>query len=366
MSKLIIKIFLHIFSWAAFILLPVVFLFQPGVFPKAPFVFILAKGIEFLLLIVFFYFNSLLFLPKLWKKQKHVSYIVIIVLSACLILCVSNTFRLGGAMPPLPLPAFKNIAMRIGNLSLLITFSLVWAVSSCLWLLDEWQKTEKRLEVSERELLRAEIAQLKSRLHPHFLFNTLNGIYTLTLLKQDAASDAVLKLSKLMSYVLLEANHDYVSLKKDLDHLINFVELNKMRVTSRSPVSLEVQGEMDGISIAPLILLTFVENTFKYGVSNTEYSPIDISIRLEGLILTLMCRNKIFLRHDASLNQTGIGLANTKKRLDLMYPSKYKLQISEENGEYWVQLSILLSANGSKNSQYTAPLINTDTIYSTI
>jgi LytS/YehU family sensor histidine kinase len=243
----------------------------------------------------------------------------------------------------MPSGHLREINPRFGVFPFVSTFCIVWVVSSGLRLLKEWQKSEQRLKKSEHERLNAELNQLKSQINPHFLFNTLNGIYTMTVLKNEAAPQTIIQLSNLMSYVLGEAGADYVSLKKDIDHLQAFIELNRLRLTEKSPVTFTLEGNIDGLSIAPLLLLPFVENAFKYGVSNSVDSPIDISLKIIGKQLHFTCKNQIF-RYDVEIPaQHGIGIANTRRRLALMYPDQYNLQVLEAPFTYEVALQLDLS-----------------------
>jgi sensor histidine kinase YesM len=218
-----------------------------------------------------------------------------------------------------------------------LLFNLAWASSSGIRLSLEWKNAEERRQKSENANLSAELSQLKSQLNPHFLFNTLNGIYTLSLSKDDAASEAVLKLSHLLRYVMAETSADFVPLERELEHLKHFVALNQMRLTAQTPVLFHIEGKAGGYQIVPLLLLPFIENAFKFGSSARDYSPINVNILIKNNILTFTCQNHIRNTLDDS---TGIGIANTTRRLELLYPKRYQLDISNQGGIFNVLLKI--------------------------
>jgi LytS/YehU family sensor histidine kinase len=136
---------------------------------------------------------------------------------------------------------------------------------------------------------------------------------------------------------MAETNVDFVPLERDLEHLRHFVALHQMRLTAKTPVSFKVEGDLSAHRIAPLLLLPFVENAFKFGTSAREESPIDISVKIEGNVLEFICQNHI---RSTISDSTGIGIANTRRRLDLLYAGRYVLEIRERAGLFRVELKI--------------------------
>ncbi|GAB4492065.1 MAG: histidine kinase [Saprospiraceae bacterium] len=294
-----------------------------------------------LLLIGFYYLNFYVLIPKLLTKGRRWQYFSSVGVMFVVLLFLLNMMRY--AFFNLPSDAHPAIPHNgPGIFGAFVMFGLVWAASSGIRLNTEWSKAEARRRESENARLNAELAQLKSQLNPHFLFNTLNGIYTLTLAKNDAAPDAVLKLSHLLRYVMAETDADFVPLEKDLEHLRHFIELHRMRLTAKTPVTFQVEGDPADKQIAPLLLLPFVENAFKYGASAREVSPIDISLKIKNQTLYFYCQNLVRNRPNDS---SGIGVANTRRRLDLLYPEKYELDISEADGVFKVALQINIATN---------------------
>ena len=201
-------------------------------------------------------------------------------------------------------------------------------------------KTRNKLRSAEKEKLNAELSYLKAQINPHFLFNTLNSIYSLAIEKSDYTPIAVVKLSGMMRYVLTESSAQFVSLEKEINYIRDFVDLQKLRVGNTADVQFEISGDFIGSRIAPLILIAFIENAFKYGVNPDQKSEIVIQLSVSGKKLHLIVKNnKVIFNSDWS-NQ--VGLDNTINRLDLIYPSKYTLHFRDKDNEYQVELLLEL------------------------
>lgn len=194
------------------------------------------------------------------------------------------------------------------------------------------------------EKLQAELKFLKAQVHPHFLFNTLNNLYALTLKQSKDAPDMVLKLSELLNYMLYECNADVVELRKELKLVKDYIDLEKIRYGDRLNVSYDVKGEDEGIRIAPLIILPFVENAFKHGVSDVlEESWVSIDLELKPASITLKVENSKSNLEDTEDQfeyKEGIGLTNVKRRLELLYPNQYEFEIHESESSYLVVLKL--------------------------
>lgn len=212
----------------------------------------------------------------------------------------------------------------------------------------EMQQINAELEKNRLEtnlkLREAELKLLRAQIHPHFLFNTLNNLYGLTLEKSDLAPQLVLRLSDLMDYMLYKCQGNRVLLKKELEHLGNYIEIERIRYAQKLNLNFTVSGELKNQQIAPMILLPFIENAFKHGVSNQIENPyVQISFKIDGNLLKLKVinsKNKIaVLSEDYS---KGIGLKNVKKRLELLYPEKYKLKIDSTETEFSINLELEL------------------------
>jgi two-component system, LytTR family, sensor kinase len=190
------------------------------------------------------------------------------------------------------------------------------------------------------EKLNAEQAFLKNQLNPHFLFNTLNNIYSLTLNKSEKAPEAVLKLSELMRYMLYESNIEKVNLATEVKYLENFIELQKYRYAGKTYINFEVVGNLNQYKIAPLLLISFVENAFKHGEVNIEDKPLNISLLINENNLNFTVKNYKKDQYKDELG--GIGLENVKRRLQLIYPNNHSLEVKETADTYFCELNLIL------------------------
>lgn len=209
-----------------------------------------------------------------------------------------------------------------------------------------WYKHQATTQKLAQEKLQAELKFLRAQVHPHFLFNTLNNLYALTLKKSDSAPEIVLKLSDLLNYMLYECNTDRVPLQKEIMLLENYISLEKLRYGDHLDISFNVTGETDGKEIAPMLILPFVENSFKHGVSGeTDQAWVGISISLKETLLTLKVENSKSseITKDEQQYKEGIGLTNVKRRLDLIYSGDYDLKIMDDDDSYLVVLKLELS-----------------------
>jgi len=202
-----------------------------------------------------------------------------------------------------------------------------------------WYQNQRITQVLSKEKLEAELKFLKTQMQPHFLFNTLNNLYALTLKKAENAPEVVLKLSAMMHYMLYECNGNWVPLDKEIEYLQNYIALEKMRYGERLDVSLHVSLEVRGRYIAPMLLLPFVENSFKHGISDSiDQGWVSIALaEKEGGIVIKVENSKA----DAPVSYgkgKGIGLRNVRRRLDLIYKDQYDLRIYDDEDTYLVVL----------------------------
>jgi LytS/YehU family sensor histidine kinase len=214
--------------------------------------------------------------------------------------------------------------------------------------LKERQYLQDTAQEMEKGKLEAELKLLKSQINPHFLFNTLNNLYVLTLNNSNRAPEVVYKLSQLMSYMLYESNQMQVSLDREIQYIENYIALEKIRYGDRLDVALNIYNNTEGIEIAPLLLLPFIENSFKHGVNNQlskVWVRIDILVQAGQLVLKVENNKSPFPSKVVEKNKSGIGLQNVKKRLDLIYDNSYNLEILNEEDTYLVVLKIQLDGS---------------------
>jgi two-component system LytT family sensor kinase len=228
--------------------------------------------------------------------------------------------------------------MRLQNVaSSLFLLILLGAFIRLTYTLVKQQDEKKALENAN---LNAEVNLLKSQINPHFLFNTLNSIYALAHARSAKTEYSVLKLSEIFRYVIYDSSNSKIALSKDIDYINNYIELQRLRILEKVSIDYQVRGNTDGLEIAPLLLITFIENAFKHGISYKQASTIQISIHISATNLCLFVSNPVI--HQEEENKGGLGLKNAKRRLELLYPDQYLLCVRKENETYDVNLSINL------------------------
>ena len=198
----------------------------------------------------------------------------------------------------------------------------------------------KRLEQLEKENLEQQLEYLKYQINPHFLMNTLNNIHALVDIDPEKSKQTILELSKMMRFVLYEGNKQVVPLDREIAFLQNYIQLMKLRYTDKVKITVDVPKNLPNKEVPPLMFITFVENAFKHGVSYRQASFIDIAISIGEDKLVFDCRNSRIPKEDDK--HGGVGLANVKKRLELIYGNRYTLDIKDEQDTYTVKLSLPL------------------------
>jgi sensor histidine kinase YesM len=225
--------------------------------------------------------------------------------------------------------------------------------AAALKLAKHWYEKEYRVSILQREKLDAELQSLKAQLHPHFLFNTLNNIYSIAENTSPAASDMLLKLSALLRYILYECNRPLVRLSQEFTLIRDYIDLEKVRYTSLD-LTTRLPADTNGYHIAPLLLLPLVENCFKHGTSQMIDQPwisIEADLREDWLLVKLINGKRPTAEEDNF--SEGIGLMNVRKRLDLLYPGRHELTIISEPGLFIVNVRLDLSHNTPEPSHIT-------------
>jgi two-component system LytT family sensor kinase len=225
---------------------------------------------------------------------------------------------------------------------LLFIFIIVFGLSIAYFFLKEWARVEKMRSELAAVQLDTEVKFLKSQVNPHFLFNTLNNLFSMAQKKgNEELADGISKLSGMMRYMIYESNEEHVPLKKEIEYLENCILLNELRYAEgEAKVVFNHPEQTEGIVVAPMLFIPFVENAFKHGVAIGRSSEIDISISVATTQLTFSCENTIYSVKKMDDEKSGIGLENVKRRLELLYPGKYKLSINNADNKYIVNLGI--------------------------
>ncbi|TFF40337.1 sensor histidine kinase [Mucilaginibacter psychrotolerans] len=287
-----------------------------------------------------FYINFLVFIPRYLDTKKYKLYAGAIILT--IILFGLGKYGIALMFKELILMREKGHILSFWRYfgSTVFTSVIFVFLSTVLRFSVDWFLNERIQRDLENQRLSAELSFLKSQINPHFLFNSLNSIYSLAYQKSDTTPEAILKLSEIMRYMLYECNDNKVELSKELQYLQNYIDLQKIRFGNKAFINYEVHGEVTNQHIVPLLLISFIENAFKHGVANDPASPIVLKINLSDGHLYFFVQNK---KHSHNRDASGgIGLINVRRRLDLLYPGKYNLEIRDEADTYTVQLSLVL------------------------
>lgn len=221
-----------------------------------------------------------------------------------------------------------------GHFFSILNILLILFISTSVAVVQRWRQETKARQDLEQQKISSELSFLKAQINPHFFFNTLNNIYSLTMFNVESARGALHTLSRMMRYVLYETEPGQVPLSKELAFVQDYINLMKLRLTDKIQVTFEQPVSLVDVTIAPMLLLPFVENAFKYGVSTTEPGKIYIGIKQQTRHLEIEVRNTLFAEKRVTLDESsGIGLANTRRRLDLLYPNRYTLTVREQTPE---------------------------------
>lgn len=296
------------------------------------------------------YVNMYVLFPRFFNKKQYLAYCAWALLLLFVASVLSRTLT-EKVVEPLFFPEEttpENIFVWYMLFKGMLWFlSPVLLLTLVIQIFKQWFTQEQQHQEIAREKLNAELNFLKAQVHPHFLFNTLNNLYSLTLQASPAAPLTVLKLSELMSYMLYDSQSAMVSLSKEINHIRNYVELEKIRYGNRLDVSVNVSGEIVGKQIAPLLLIPFAENAFKHGISNeTDNVWVTIDIKEKAGWLNVKVENS---RTEDGISATdknsssGIGLQNVLRRLDLLYPGSHQLELKKEPDRYMVDLKIKIA-----------------------
>lgn len=229
------------------------------------------------------------------------------------------------------------------NLQFVFALIFFYMASIVVFFAEQTGRAEKRRREMEKEKASAELAYLKQQINPHFLFNTLNSIYSYTISVSEEASGAVLKLSSILRYMLYETNREQVPLSDELAVLDNYIDLQRLRTTEKTEIDVEVTGDTHLHRIEPMLLIPIIENAFKYGVDSVESSFVKIQVEVIGKEFMFQVTNKVVRRNDGDASNSGIGLNNIRRRLELIYDAgDYDLKAGEKNGIFSVTLRLHL------------------------
>ena len=331
-------ILLHILIWSTFFILQIL-AFQSSinnrpVWMEKPNLDISIVYYRFVFQIVvmisLYYLNSLIFIPKLLFKKKIIAYILVLIICLFSIQILDVLYN--------DFIELKRVFRKPRPLSIYIA-TFILAVSLSVKLIQKWFFDETQKKAMNHEKIKSELSLLKSQVNPHFLFNTLNGIYSLANSKSDKTAPAIVKLSQLMRYMLDESKQQFVPLTSELDYINTFIDLQRLRLFDNVKIEFNINGDTKNIKIQPLLLIPFIENAFKHGTDSRTDCLIDIVIEIkeDSIHLTVKNDNLKSGKEDA---KSGFGFINIKRRLDLEYPQKYVLNTEITENKFIVKLVI--------------------------
>lgn len=303
--------------------------------------------VEFPIHLILVYFNLYYLIPRLFPKR-----IAWYILSLALAITVVSYLRIILTYQLVTTEIWKEskiIGLELFDPNYFIEVSIgelyVVGVTMAIKLSIDYVNSLKITKELENKKLEAELSFLRSQIQPHFFFNTLNNLYSLTLTRSDKAPETVLKLADLMSYVIYKGKSKRVALHEEIKHLYDYLDLEKLRYGDRLQSSVEITGKIEDLYIPPLILLPFVENSFKHGDSDSGNFPIDIQISLNDLSLTYIIKNNLHQTNTDLISKDvreGIGLKNTIRRLDLLFKDQYNLEMKQDKTIFSVTLTMPL------------------------
>jgi two-component system LytT family sensor kinase len=338
-------IYLHIGYWLILWLKEFLFGFQTYNLNDLSFTTIVSTLSVKLIVLFFpvciFYTNFLILVPRLVRAKKIILYIIALFLLFSLLAPIHKYVY--ATLLPQRFGWYSYV--YIDKLSFWLSFQTLLFenyvyifFSIAISYVGEYFETQKKQQELEKEQAITELAYLKSQINPHFLFNTLNDIYSLTYQKAEMAPEAVLKLSELLRYMLKESNDRFAPVEREITYLKNVVELYEIGQKGIAYINLEINGDYKDREIAPLILINFIENAFKHGIVNDPENPIKIKLSINENNFDFEVFNR--KNKDYKDKTGGIGLTNVQRRLALIYADRHELRIIDENDTFTVHLNI--------------------------
>ena len=331
------KLVLHIAAWAIVLSLPLLTRYDSGR-PKHPddSRFLLLHIITSVLFVPVFYFNTSVLTPRLLYTRRYFAYAGAVVgLYAVFMLLHGGLFSLLIYSRP-----FKIFPSSFFNL---IPFLAVLAVGTAARQAQDKVKSDKLLQDRHEETLKTELSFLRSQISPHFMFNVLNNMLAMARLKSEQLEPTIIKLSSLMRYILYETDEETVSLKKETEYLQSYIDLQRQRIGNKVQLKVRMEIGEEAYCIPPMLLIPFIENAFKHGLSAISDPVIEVELHTSGSMLYFRVANKFTKNPDEIKDKTsGIGLQNVKRRLNLLYGNRYSLLINDIDNWFTVSLQLNL------------------------
>jgi len=346
------KILFHCIIWVFFILTSLIQFYESPFRINNDFYVQWATGI------ILFYLNYFYLVPALLLEKKYWLYFAFVFALILLFMIIRINYFIPEFrhikprfIPPEDLhlihkgfrtrPAMENKQPLFFKIGPSFFYILIITISAIIRTLTEYYNNQQNKLIAETHRTNTELIYLRKQTNPHFLFNSLNSIYSLAHKKSDLVPDAIVTLSELMRYMLYETDNKTVALEKEINYIQNYIELQKLRLNNIEDIVINVHGDTKNKFIEPLLLISFVENAFKYGTDYKGAAHVKIKIFIHENSLDFWIENTIE-NYVTDPDNSGIGLVNIQNRLDLLYPNAHKLTITQDNQYFRVHLNLEL------------------------
>lgn len=350
------KILFHCTIWIFFILTSLIQFYQ------SPFKMNIDFYVQWITGILLFYLNYFYLVPSYLLQKKYRSYFLIVFSLIAIFMIIRINFFIPEFKHARPIGSFAQTRIiprdpnfpkgpMVQTIKLKqpfflkfgpsLFYILIITISAIIRTLTEFYNNQQNKLIAETHRTNTELIYLRKQTNPHFLFNSLNSIYSLAHKKSDLVPDAIVTLSELMRYMLYETDNKTVALEKEVNYIQNYIELQKLRLNNIEDIVINVHGDTKNKFIEPLLLISFVENAFKYGTDYKGAAHVKIKILITDHNLDFWIENTIE-NYVKDPENSGIGLVNIQSRLDLLYPNAHQLTITQDNDYYRVHLNLKL------------------------
>ncbi|MGZ3845680.1 MAG: sensor histidine kinase [Flavisolibacter sp.] len=334
------RLLVHILAWAVVFLLP--FIFTSAYYDEADHernghtAFLYLDTVTKLFWVGLFYLNAEQIVPRVFYRKQYLLFIVVhLLLFTVIMLLHGSLFAL--MINHQPFNFFKSASHNM------VSFLFTVVVSTAYKTITDKTKEDAVASQKQQEQLKTELSFLRSQISPHFLFNVLNNMVAFVRMKSDELEPTILKLSSLMQYMLYETDEDKVLLRSEVEYLQNYIDLQKQRCSPKLDLRVQFDVKENWHSIEPMLLIPFIENAFKHGNGLVAYPVIEVNLKADNNELSFTVKNNYTATDKAKDKTSGIGLANVKRRLALLYGDKQQLTIKDEDGWFFVSLQIRLT-----------------------
>jgi two-component system LytT family sensor kinase len=324
--------FLHGIIWLGYTTLPLLNLQRDTAKPSVnPYTSLIYWAYVSVSCIILFYIHSEYLFPKVYK-QKPIQYFLLLI--AVMLGLVMGRYYVRIAF-------VEGGPSQLFYVNTFIQYFFIFGISASYCFFSEYQKNQQAQRETENERLKSELSFLRSQISPHFMFNLMNSLVSLNRKKSNLVEPVLLKMSDLLRYMLYEKDDKQISLENEVKYLENYIDLQKIRFGDYVEIDFLVQKSLHSKNIEPMLLIPFVENAFKHGVGLVESPTIKIDLQTTANQLSFRVSNKFSSdKKESKDGASGIGLANVRRRLELLYPNQYVLNVEEKDNFYITDLKL--------------------------